>query len=155
MPTTRNQNKALGAGPVLTQGHAAKCSRLGKAGSANTLHVKQQHKLHQHHEQQKPASGVKRKASCDLPPRPKKQKGTSVTFADECSALESQCLEPAPLPQLKCKVRAADNAELDIRSTQADTPVQHKAPAEPKTPATADRHRRLSGTLEYMHLSIC
>ncbi len=148
MPTTRNQNKGLAAGGTLTQGHAAKCSRLGKVTPGKTQPGKQQDAFQRQIQQLKSSSGVKRKAACDLPPRPKKQKGQSVTFADECSALDSQCLDPAPLPQLKCKISLQGTAEQGCSAAQTHSPIQNKSQAaEPKTPATADRRRRDSGPL--------
>ncbi len=110
MPTTRNQNKALAAGPTSAKGNAAKLSLLGKAIQATAQPGKQQDTLQREIDKSEPASGVKRKASTDLPPRPKKSKGATVTFAEDCIALESQCLEPAPLPLLKYKVRRQDTA---------------------------------------------
>ncbi|CAL8466096.1 g5632 [Coccomyxa elongata] len=142
MPTTRNQNKALAAGPTSAKGNAAKLSLLGKAIQATAQPGKQQDILQRQIDKSKPASGVKRKAPTDLPPRPKKSKGATVTFADDCIALESQCLEPAPLPQLKCKVRWQDTATPGREA--APSTFDKSIAAEPKTPATADRLRSFS-----------
>lgn len=148
MPITRNQNKAQAAGPTSAKVNAAKLSRLGKAIQATAQPGKQEDASQQQIAKSRPASGVKRKASTDLPPRPKNSKGASVTFANDCIALESQCLEPAPLPQLKCKIKMQDTAAPGTEGAASTShPEDKPSAAEPKTPATADRLRRFSGVL--------
>ena len=148
MPTTRNQNKGQVAGPTSAKVDAAKLSRFGTATQPTAQPRKQQDISQQQIAKSRPASGVKRKASTELPPRPKKSKNASVTFAEDCIALESQCLEHAALPQLKCKVKRQDTATPGREGAPSTSQDKSAAAEQPKTPATADRLRTSSGVLD-------
>lgn len=123
MPTTRNRSRATHPGQALAKNHVVISASQAKVSPANKQPFKKLEGSQQQYAQPLPASGGKRKAGSVLPPRPKKQKG--VRFADEeCIALESQCLEPAALPHLICKVSPKGRTELDSATGGSSFPAR-------------------------------